>query len=291
MARFEGRVAVVTGGASGIGRASVLRFLAEGARVVAADYNEATAKQLAADVDAAGGGDRLRVVRADVSVEDDVAAAIDLAVAEFGRLDVVFNNAGVGGAFGPVTDVLVEDWDYTFAVLCRGVFLGIKHGARVFKAQGEGGAIVNTASVAGLRAGAAPMAYSGAKAAVIAITRSAANELAPDRIRVNAICPGAINTPLLNHGSEQAVGTVLDGVQPWPMHGRPEDIAAAALYLASDDAGFVTGEHLVVDGGLTIVGSNGGRGFGTSLLPPGAAGVSHGSTGEAPVVRLAGEST
>src|SRR5688500_6420435 len=230
---FDGRVVVVTGGASGIGRAAVLRFLAEGASVVAADYNATAGASLVDEVD----DKRLRFARTDVSVEDDVAACIATAVAEFGRLDVMVNNAGVGGAFGPITDIEAGDWDWTFGVLLRGVFLGVKHAARTFKAQGSDGAVVNTASVAGLRAGAGPAAYSAAKAGVISITRSAALELAADRIRVNCVCPGGINTPLLGQGaSSEAVGQVLDHIQPWPEHGRAEDIAAAMCFLAGDDA-------------------------------------------------------
>lgn len=294
---FEGRVAVVTGGASGIGRATVLRLLDEGASVVAADFNATTGDQLVAHV-AANGTDtekRIRFVKTDVSVEDDVRNAIETAVSEFGRLDIVANNAGVGGAFGPVEAIEAEDWDWTFGVLVRGVFLGVKHATRVFKEQGEGGAIVNTASVAGLRAGAGPLAYSTAKAGVINLTRAAALELAEHRIRVNAVCPGGINTPLLNYGNPDAMGQFLDQLQPWPEHGRPEDIAAAICFLASDDARFITGEALVVDGGLTISGGvslpgarGGQRQRAGGMIPEGATGVSKGSTGEMPVIRQPG---
>ena len=298
-APFDGRAAVVTGGASGIGRATVLRLLDHGASVVAADYNATTGQALLDEVAALGAGTekRLRFARADVSVEADVAAAVDLALTEFGRLDVMVNNAGVGGAFGPVEAIEVDDWDWTFGVLVRGVFLGVKHATRVMKQQGEGGAIVNTASVAGLRAGAGPLPYSTAKAGVINLTRSAALELAEVRIRVNAVCPGGINTPLLNNGNPEPVGQFLDRLQPWPEHGRPEDIAAAICFLASDDARFITGEALVVDGGLTIAGGSqlpGARGAagggarraaGGATLPEGATGISKGSTGEPPVLR------
>lgn len=296
--RFEGRVAVVTGGSSGIGRATVLRLLDEGASVVVADYNETTGAALVDEVGARSTGDekRLRFVRTDVSQEADVERAVATAVDEFGRLDVMVNNAGLGGAFGPVESIEVDDWDFTFGVLVRGVFLGVKHATRAFKRQEEGGAIVNTASVAGLRAGAGPLAYSTAKAGVINLTRSAALELAADRIRVNAVCPGGINTPLLNYGNADAMGQFLDQLQPWPEHGRPDDIAAAICFLASDDARFVTGEALVVDGGLTISSGGqlpgarqgrrrGGGAGGASVLPEGATGVSKGSTGEAPVIR------
>jgi len=278
--RLDGRVAVVTGGANGIGRATVLRFLAEGAAVVAADLNTETGAETVALAEAAGHGKRIRFVRTDVAEEADVRAAVDLATQAFGRLDCVFNNAGVAGAIGPITHVAVEDWDFTFAVLVRGVFLGMKHGARVLKARGEGGVILSTASVAGLSGGDGPQAYSAAKAAVVNLTRAVALELAPDRIRVNAICPGGINTPLLHRGSPEAMAGLLDRAQPWPDHGRAEDIAAAAAYLASDDARFVTGSALVVDGGLTAAGGNLMRrqlGGETAVLQ--IVGVDQGSTG------------
>jgi NAD(P)-dependent dehydrogenase (short-subunit alcohol dehydrogenase family) len=179
---------------------------------------------------------------------------IERALAEFGRLDCVFNNAGIGGALGSVLDLEVEDWDATCAVLLRGVFLGIKHGGRALRALGRGGSIVNTASVAGLSGGAGPVCYSACKAGVINLTRAAALELAPLRIRVNAICPGGILTPLLHRGDEAGTQARLDKLQPWPSHGCSEHIANAALFLASDESEFVTGEALVVDGGLMAAG-------------------------------------
>ena len=278
--RLDGKVALITGGASGMGRAAVERFCREGARVVAVDLNEATGKQLLADMDEAGRGDAVRFVRGDVSVEADVANAVHEAVSAFGRLDIVFNNAGVGGAFGPITDITVADWDWTFGVLCRGVFLGIKHAARVMVDQGEGGAIVNTASVAGLSAGSGPQAYSAAKAAVINLTRVASLELAPHRIRVNAICPGAINTPLLHRGSPEAFASMLERVQPWQGVGQAEHIANAALFLVSAESEFITGEALVVDGGLTAAGPNLFGRMGADLSTFGMRGVNRGSTGE-----------
>ncbi len=278
--RLEGKVAMITGGASGMGRAATERFCREGARVVAVDLNEANGKQLVADLDDAGFTGAVRFVRGDVSVEADVAAGVADAVDAFGRLDVVFNNAGVGGVFGPITEIAVEDWDWTFGVLCRGVFLGIKHGARAMIEQGEGGAIVNTASVAGLSAGSGPQAYSAAKAAVINLTRVAALELAPHRIRVNAICPGAINTPLLHRGNPEAFASMLEQVQPWKQVGEARHIADAALFLASDEAEFITGESLVVDGGLTSAGPNLFGRMGADLSALGMRGVNRGSTGE-----------
>jgi len=283
--RIEGKVAVITGGASGMGRATALRFCAEGALVVVGDYNEPNGKQFLVDAAEAGYGDAVRFIRTDVSEEADVEAMIKMATEEFGRLDIVFNNAGVGGAFGPITHIEVEDWDYTFGVLCKGVFLGMKHGARVMKEQGTGGSIISTASVAGLSGGAGPQAYSAAKAAVVNLTRSAAAELAPLKIRVNCICPGGINTPLINFGNAEAMAPRLAELQPWPEAGTPEHIAGAALFLASDDSEFVTGDALIVDGGLEAAGPRLWQRLGTDFSALPVAGVSRGSTGEPPVMR------
>jgi NAD(P)-dependent dehydrogenase (short-subunit alcohol dehydrogenase family) len=280
MSKHAGKVAIVTGGASGMGRATVMRFLAEGAKVMVADLNDANGAETIAVAKAQGHVDGIAFVRCDVAKESDVAALVAETLKRFGRLDIAYLNAGVGGAFGPIAETSVEDWDYTFAVLVRGVFLGMKHGARILRAQGSGGVILSTASVAGLSGGDGPQAYSAAKAAVINLTRAVAIELAPDRIRVNCICPGGINTPLLHRGSPEAMGQMLDAAQPWPDHGRPEDIAAAALYLASDDARFVTGEALVVDGGMTAVGGNAMRGSIGGAAALSVMGVDRGSTGE-----------
>lgn len=279
--KLNGQVAVVTGGASGMGQATVLRFLKEGARVVVADFNAQSGANTLALVADEGHADQVRFIRTDVTQEPDVEAMIAHAISEFGRLDIVFNNAGVGGAVGPIWDIDVDEWDYTFDVLTKGVFLGIKHAARAMKRQGEGGAIVNTASIAGLSGGGGPLAYSAAKAAVVNLTRAAALQLAPDRIRVNAICPGGIVTPLIDRGNPEALAPLMDKLQPWPHHGRGEDIAGAALFLASDDASFITGEALVVDGGLTAAGPEIWRRFGRAPeWEAGRSGVNRGNTGE-----------
>ena len=284
--RLENRVAVITGGASGMGRATVMRFLAEGARVVIADYNRDNGLATVADARAAGYDGQVSFVRCDVASEADVAATLDHAVDHFGGLDIVFNNAGVGGAIGPLTETSVEDWDYTMDVLAKGVFLGIKHGARIMRRQGRGGAIVNTASIAALSGDGGPLVYSAAKAAVVNLTRSAAVELARDRIRVNAICPGFIATPLAEAGRPEETRERFAAAQPWPEFGRGEHIAGAALFLASDDAAFVTGEALVVDGGLTAAGPELSRKFPhTSGRHARKSGVTKGSTGEPPALR------
>ena len=267
-----------------MGRATVLRFLAEGAKVVAADLNEESGAALLRELDARR--DDVRFVRTDVAEEPDVARMIGIAVEEFGGVDVVFNNAGVGGAFGPITRTEVEDWDYTFAVLVRGVFLGIKHGAAAMQAAGGGGSIINTASVAGLSGGGGPLAYSAAKAAVVNLTRAAAVELAPDRIRVNAICPGVILTPLaVGRADPASAADRFAQLQPWPEHGTGDDIAGAALFLAGDDSRFVTGEALVVDGGLTALGPGLSRQLRIDSAGAGAVGVNRGTTGQGATVR------
>ena len=253
--RLAGRAAVVTGGASGIGKAAVLRLCGAGARVMVGDLDEAAAEQLLADAVAGGHAEQVRFRRTDVSVEDDVATLIAAAVDEFGDLHIVFNNAGVPDTLDPIVDVPVEHWDRVFAVNARGVFLGIKHGARALLAAGHGGAIVNTSSVDGLSASSGFPSYSAAKAAVINLTRVAAVELAPARIRVNVICPGGVLTPMLARGDMEEARKWLEHLQPWPEACLPEDVAAVVEFLASDDAGFITGETITVDGGLMAGGA------------------------------------
>jgi len=280
--RLEGKVAVITGGASGMGLASAMRFLAEGAQVVIADYNSETGEAALKDAGAAGYGESASFIRTDVAREEDVIAMLEHAVGRFGHLDVVFNNAGVGGAIGPVTETSVEDWDYTFDVLAKGVFLGIKHAARIMRKQNSGGSIINTASIAGLSGDGGPLVYSAAKAAVINLSMSAAVELAPDLIRVNTICPGFIATPLAESGDPEGTRVRFAKAQPWPDYGQGDHIAGAALYFASDDSLFVTGEKLVVDGGLMASGPKLSEVFpSTSARNAKVSGVTKGSTGAA----------
>jgi NAD(P)-dependent dehydrogenase (short-subunit alcohol dehydrogenase family) len=284
--RLKGKVSVITGGASGMGLATVMRFLSEGARVVIADYNSETGESAMEAARSAGFSDSISFIRADVASEADVVTMLDHAVDHFGRLDVVFNNAGVGGAIGPLTETSVEDWDYTFDVLAKGVFLGVKHAARILKKQNTGGSIINTASIAGLSGDGGPLVYSAAKAAVISITMSAAVELAPDLIRVNTICPGFIATPLAESGDPEGTRLQFAKAQPWPDYGQGDHIAGAALYFASDDSLFVTGEKLIVDGGLTAAGPKLSVAFpSTSARDAKVSGVTKGSTGAANRIR------
>jgi NAD(P)-dependent dehydrogenase (short-subunit alcohol dehydrogenase family) len=284
--RLKDKVAVITGGASGMGKDTALRFLDEGAKVIIADYNSDNGVATVEQASAAGHSDAVAFIRTDVAVEADVQAMLQAALDQFGGLDIVFNNAGVGGAVGPLTETTIEDWDYTFDVLAKGVFLGIKHAARIMRSQDRGGSIINTASIAGLSGDAGPLVYSAAKAAVISLSQSAAVELASDRIRVNAICPGFIATPLAEQGRPESTREAFAKSQPWPDYGRGEHIAGAALFLASDDAEFVTGEALVVDGGLTAAGPELSKKFSRSSgRKARRAGITRGSTGEPPVLR------
>jgi NAD(P)-dependent dehydrogenase (short-subunit alcohol dehydrogenase family) len=252
--QLQGKVAAITGGGSGIGRASVLRFLNEGAQVVVLDINEKSGAETIKIASEAGYKDSVRFRRCDISNEPEMESAIKYAVNEFGRLDCMFNNAGLSGAVGPITKTKVEDWDRTCAVLLRGVFIGTKHAALAMGIHKQGGTIINTSSIAGLSAGAGGPAYSSCKAAVINFTRSAAVELAAEKIRVNAICPGIILTPLVHRGDEKEVEQVFSEGQPWPEPGRPEHIANVALFLATDQSRFITGEYITVDGGLNALG-------------------------------------
>ncbi len=256
MGRLEGKVAVVTGGASGIGEGTVRLFASEGAKVVIADIQDSRGEKLAEEL-----GTATAYFRTDVSQEGEIAGAIDYAVQKFGRLDAMYNNAGFGGVSGPIDELDMDAYDQTMAVLLRGVVIGMKHAARVMKAQGSG-SIISTASVAGVGAIFGPLIYSTAKAAVIHLTKVAAVELGPFGVRANAICPGGIATPIFGKGmglsAEQADQTVevmkvaLAQAQPIKRSGVPNDIAEAALWLASDASSFVTGHALVVDGGITL---------------------------------------
>jgi NAD(P)-dependent dehydrogenase (short-subunit alcohol dehydrogenase family) len=256
--RLAGKVAVVTGAASGIGKAAAELFVAEGAKVIAADIAD---DQGAALQNAHEGS--LVYVHTDVTVEADIEATVAAAVREFGRLDIMFNNAGAQGDPSPILEVGSEGFDRTVALLTRSVLLGTKFAARQFVAQGGGGSIVNTASAAGLQANWSAAGYTIAKHAVVGVTRQAASELGAHGIRSNAIAPGVIRTPIMARSFgvplEKAddfsafLEEKLGRTQPIGRLGLPEDIAEAALWLGSDASSFVTGVVLPVDGGATSI--------------------------------------
>ncbi|HQV56848.1 MAG TPA: glucose 1-dehydrogenase [Ilumatobacteraceae bacterium] len=254
--RLQGKVAVVTGGASGIGEETVREFVRQGAKVVVADIQADLARSVAESI----GPDAL-AISCDVTDEDAVAAAIALAVDTWGRLDVMFNNAGIVGAVGPITDTDGAAWRKSIDVLLNSVFYGCKHAARVMIPQ-RSGSIISTTSIAGVIGGLGPHGYTAAKTAVVGLTKSVASELAQYSIRTNAIAPGTIPTPLTAlslSGSADAIDTVTEHSRLRGGMGfatAPSDIALAALYLASEDSRFVNGHTLVVDGGRSINGGS-----------------------------------
>ncbi len=255
MGKMDNRVAVVTGSASGIGKAVAELFVKEGAQVLVSDIQDELGKRFAESL-----GKRASFIHADVTLEDDVKGMIDHAVDIYGRVDCLVNNAGMGGVKGEIESIPVSEFDQTIAILLRGPFLGMKHAAPVMKRQG-GGNIINISSVAGLRGISQNHPYSAAKAAVLQLTRTAAMELAYYKIRVNSICPGSIVSSIFGAAkgmsSEESFKTyenltkLFEKAQPIRRAGLPEDIANAALWLASDDSSFVTGHALVVDGGIS----------------------------------------
>ncbi len=252
MGRYDGKVALVTGGASGLGEATARLLVAEGGRVVVADYGVDRGEAVVASL-----GEAAAFARCDVTSEDDVAAAVDLAVERFGRLDGAFANAGIVGVAGPISETPMDDFDRTIAVLVRGVYVTVKHAARAMQAAGNGGAMVLTSSVAGVQGGLGPHAYSVAKAGVIGLARSAAAELARHRIRVNAVAPGSIPTGMTAHviaGDPDALDKATERIgkqSPLGRPGHPDDIAEAVLYFLGDAGSYVTGQTLVVDAGVT----------------------------------------
>jgi NAD(P)-dependent dehydrogenase (short-subunit alcohol dehydrogenase family) len=254
MGRLDGKVAVVTGGASGIGAAIVERFIGEGAQVVVADLH--------APEQGPGGphGPSARFCRTDVTDEAQVAAAIDLAVSAFGRLDIMVNNAGIVGAVGSIAETSEASFDETVDVLFKAVFLGTKHAARVMIPQGSG-VIISTASTAGVIGGLGPHLYTASKHAVVGLTKSVANELGPRGIRVNSVAPGSTVTPMianLRSDEPEAEEQIAERLAERSLLGQaalPIDIANGVVYLASDEARYVNGHCLVIDGGQTTSGT------------------------------------
>jgi NAD(P)-dependent dehydrogenase (short-subunit alcohol dehydrogenase family) len=253
--RFAGKTAVITGAASGIGKATCLLFAREGATVIAADIDDEGGAELAATSNG-----RILFKHTDVCSVGDIKALMDFAAEKTGGIDVVFNNAGAGGAREKIDEIDAEGWDRTMDLLLRSVAMGVRYAVPHMTGR-EGAAIVNTASIAGLGAGYSPTAYAVAKAGVIHLTRVGATDLAKHNIRMNAICPGFIKTNIFGSAlgvakDKQAMATAIvheiaQHAQPVKGGGDPEDIANMVAFLASSDAKFITGSHFVVDGGIT----------------------------------------
>ncbi|MDF1819642.1 MAG: glucose 1-dehydrogenase [Immundisolibacteraceae bacterium] len=246
---YKGKVALVTGGGSGIGRATALQFGSLGAKVVTADINEASAQATAKAIVDAGGEATATLV--DVADGKSVEAMVAFAVATYGQLDCAFNNAGIEGEGGSVVDCTEENWARTIAIDLTGVWLSMKHEIPAMLASG-GGTIVNTASVAGLSGTPGLPAYGAAKHGVVGLTKGAAKEYAARGIRVNAVCPGVIETPMVDRLAAERAETreAFNQMHPIGRTGQPEEIAEAVIWLCSPASSFVTGHAMAIDGGL-----------------------------------------
>jgi NAD(P)-dependent dehydrogenase (short-subunit alcohol dehydrogenase family) len=251
--QFAGKAAFVTGAASGIGRAAALAFAAEGASVVAADISEQGNQETVRLIDEQGG--KALAVRCDVSRAQDVMAALAKTVEAFARLDFAFNNAGIEPRKpAPTADYDEEEWNRIFDINLRGMFLCMKHEIPLIQKHGQGGAIVNTSSGAGVIGIKGSPAYTAAKHGVIGLTKAAALDYAAQNIRINAVCPGYIDTPMMGRftgGTPEGRAKVV-AEEPAGRMGTPEEIAAAVVFLCSDAAAFMVGHAMVIDGGQTV---------------------------------------
>ena len=254
--RFAGKTAVVTGSASGIGKATALRLASEGATVIASDIDDEGGAEVAAKSNG-----KIIYKHCDVCSDDEIKALMDFAAAKTGGIDILFNNAGAGGARETIDELDAGGWDRTMDLLLRSVAMGIRHAVPHMVGR-TGASIINTASVAALSTGMSPTAYAVAKAGVLHLTKLSAGDLAKHQIRVNAICPGFINTNIFTSSldlegekKDMAKGMIQamsDHAQPVARGGKPEDIAGTVAFLASEDAAFINGTHILVDGGLLI---------------------------------------
>jgi NAD(P)-dependent dehydrogenase (short-subunit alcohol dehydrogenase family) len=246
--RFTGKVAFVTGAASGIGRATAVAFATEGASVAILDLTEHALRDTAEAVRSAGGA--VLVIACDVSRPDEVEAAVGRVVETFGRLDIAFNNAGVENKAAPVAEIELEEWDRILDINLRGTFVCMKHELTQMVRQG-GGVIVNTSSGAGVRGVAGGASYAASKHAIIGLTKSAALDYAKENIRVNAVLPGNIETPMMDRFTAGDIQKAID-LEPVGRLGKPEEIADAVLWMSADLAAFVTGAAISVDGGWSL---------------------------------------
>lgn len=250
--RLSGKTAVITGAASGIGAASARRFVKEGCRVVLGDIQQDKGNALCREL-----GSAAVFAKCDVTKEEEVAGLVDLAVKEFGQLDIMFNNAGIVGAVGPIDTAVAEEWSATLDILLNGVFYGMKHAARVMKPRGTG-SIISMSSTAGLMGGLGPHAYAAAKHAVVGLTKNVGAELARFGIRVNAIAPASVATEMVASiltGDPDAIAATAEQLAvASPLlnrAGTADDVANAALWLASDESGYTNGHVLTTDAGIT----------------------------------------
>lgn len=250
MGKLEGKVAIVTGAGSGIGRAAAKRFATEGASVVCADWEEGDVKETVDEIHDAGG--EATYIRTDVSHVDDVKAMIRTAISRYGGLDIVFNNAGVEGEQAPTADCSMSNWDRVININLKGVFLGTKFALPEMLKRG-GGSIVNTASIAGIVGFPNIPAYCASKGGVVQLTKTTALEYATEGVRVNVICPGVIDTPMVERftgGTEEGEAQMKE-MEPVKRMGTADEVANLALFLASDDSTFCTGGVYTIDGGVT----------------------------------------
>ena len=250
--RLAGRVALVTGGGSGIGRAAAQAYARDGAKVVVAGRRMAELEETVSLILVEGGD--AHAVAADVSASADVEALVAATLARFGRLDAAFNNAGIEGKFAPITELTESDFDDVIRVNLRGVWLSIKAEIQAMQALGHGGTIVNTTSFLGTAAVAGSSAYSASKGAIDAMIRAVALEVGPYNIRINNVAPGAIKTPMLGRLGGDKVTAPIAAHTPLRRIGLPDDIADVAVWLSTDEARFITGQSLTVDGGMSIPG-------------------------------------
>ena len=251
--RLHDKVAIITGAASGIGHGVAELFISEGAKVVVADMNEEGGKQVVAAL-----GSNARFFKCDVTNDASVKAMVDFAVTEFGKLDILHNNAGAFGARGTLSEIQSDAFDFTFALLVRSVFLGCKHAAEQMRKQGHGGCIINTASISATTPGYGPHIYQAAKAAVLQLSKTLALELAEQNIRVNCVSPGGVYTPLVGNAigldaeTTKKVGEGMGATLPMNRPGYPLDIARGVLFFASEDSEFLIGQNMIIDGGESL---------------------------------------